>query len=99
MSLDRGDDNEGANMTTAQLIKKTLKRTGQSKRAAAMQIGVSRPTFDAWLFGLYVPDPGDHNRIKALAAWAEITKGEMLKIILVGDKGIDGDALRAAMSV
>ncbi len=84
-------------MTTAQLLKKTLKRTGQSKRQAAMQIGVSRPTFDAWLFGLYVPDPGDHKRVRALADWAEITEGEMLKIILVGDKGINSDALKSAM--
>ncbi len=84
-------------MTTSQLLKKTLKRTGQSKRQAAIEIGVSRPTFDAWLFGLYVPDPGDHKRIAGLASWAKITEGEMLKIILVGDKGIDGDVLRQAM--
>ncbi len=84
-------------MTTAQLLKRTLKRTGQSKRQAAIEIGVSRPTFDAWLFGLYVPDPGDHDRVTGLADWAEITEGEMLRIILVGDKGIDDDALRQAM--
>ncbi len=84
-------------MTTSQLLKKTLKRTGQSKRQAAIEIGVSRPTFDAWLFGLYVPDPGDHDRVIGLANWAKITEGEMLKVILVGDKGIDGDALRQAM--
>ena len=84
-------------MTTSRLLKKTLKRTGQSKRQAAIEIGVSRPTFDAWLFGLYVPDPGDHQKIVRLASWANITEGEMLRIILVGDKGINDDALRQAM--
>ncbi len=84
-------------MTTSQLLKKTLKRTGQSKRQAAIEIGVSRPTFDAWLFGLYVPDPGDHQKIARLASWANITEGEILRIILVGDKGIDDAALRQAM--
>jgi len=84
-------------MTTSQLLKKTLKRSGQSKRQAAIEIGVSRPTFDAWLFGLYVPDPGDHKKVAGLARWAKITEGEMLRIILVGDKGIDGDTLKQAM--
>ena len=83
-------------MTTAELIQKTLKETGQSQRAAAREIGVQLATFNNWRAGLYVPDPFTKGRVAALAAWSGLTEAEILRMILIDDWGMDIDTLREA---
>ena len=86
-------------MTTAELIRKTLKEKGQSQRAAAREIGVTLPTFNSWRGGLYIPDPTNDKTVQALADWSRYTKAEIVRNILVDDKGMDPDMLREAMGV
>jgi len=76
-------------MKTAELIQKTLAETGQSHRAAAREIGVTSSTFNAWRVGLYVPDPVDKEIIAAMAAWSGLTKGDILRMILIDDEAME----------
>lgn len=75
-------------MTIAELIEHTLEETGQSQRAAATELGVSRVTFINWLNGVYVPDPWDDERIHGLADWSGKEYSRLLAMIL-SEKGID----------
>ncbi len=97
-AINRGG-RKGVAMTTAELIRKTLKEKGQSQRAAAREIGVTLPTFNSWRGGLYIPDPTNDKTVQALADWSRYTKAEIVRNILVDDKGMDPDMLREAMGV
>lgn len=56
-------------MTFAQFLKATRTSRGDSKAAAVRAIGCTRPTYDAWEGGVYIP--GEEHE-PALAAYLDI---------------------------
>lgn len=83
-------------MDITQLLKEAVASVGSKKRAAEL-MGITRPTLDTWLGGLYVPDPWDHSRriSEFLMSQGIDADQPTVAVLLLEEKGVDTAFLRA----